>query len=122
MVKRNAIVLSSQPKELVEGNKDLLKELVHSVVQQTLEAEVDFALGTAKGEHTGTRLDYRSGYDCRTLITRVDKLELRVAHDRQGRFRSKVFERYQRSVKTREGTSVGTGPDVSPGASTRKVK
>jgi transposase-like protein len=35
----------------------------------------------------------------RTLVTRVGKLELRVLQDRQGRFRTDVFERYQRSEK-----------------------
>ena len=34
-----------------------------------------------------------------TLVTRVSKIELRVLHERQGRFRTEVFERYQRSRK-----------------------
>jgi transposase-like protein len=32
-------------------------------------------------------------------MTRVGKLELRVPQDRQGRFKTEVFERYQRSEK-----------------------
>jgi putative transposase len=32
-------------------------------------------------------------------VTRVGKVELRVPQDRQGRFRTEVFERYQRSEK-----------------------
>jgi hypothetical protein len=33
------------------------------------------------------------------LVTRVGHIELRVPQDRQGRFRTEVFERYQRSAK-----------------------
>lgn len=40
---------------------------------------------------------YRSGYYSRDLVTRVGRLELRVPQDRQGRFSTQVFERYQRS-------------------------
>ncbi len=44
-------------------------------------------------------LSYRSGYYARSLITRVGKLELRVPQDRNGRFSTEIFERYQRSEK-----------------------
>ncbi|MBZ5595221.1 MAG: transposase [Acidobacteriia bacterium] len=45
-------------------------------------------------ERTPNHRGYCAG-DCgRTLVTRVGRLELRVLQDRQGRFRSKVFERY----------------------------
>ena len=36
-------------------------------------------------------------------MTRVGKLELRVPQDRQGRFRTEVFERYQRNEKALVG-------------------
>lgn len=68
-------------------------------MQQVLEAEMEEALGADKGERTASRLGYRSGYHNRTLGTRVGKLELRVPQDRQGHFRTEVFERYQRSEK-----------------------
>jgi len=42
---------------------------------------------------------YRSGYYPRSLVTRVGKLELRVPQDRNGRFSTEIFERYQRSEK-----------------------
>ena len=42
---------------------------------------------------------YRSGYYTRSLVTRVGKLELRVPQDRNGRFSTEIFERYQRSEK-----------------------
>src|SRR5512134_1011657 len=57
------------------------------------------AVGAAKGERTANRVGYRSGYYGRTLITRVGKLELRVPQDRDGRFSTELFERYQRSER-----------------------
>ncbi len=119
MVKKNSIVSSSELKGLLEGDQDVLKELVRTVVQQTLEAEMDAALGASKGERTEGRLGYRSGYYGRTLITRVGKLELRVPQDRQGQFSTQVFERYQRSEKALVSALAEM---YIQGVSTRKVK
>jgi transposase-like protein len=91
--------------------EDFLRPLIQEVVQQVLEAEMDEALGAEKGERTTNRLGYRSGHYGRTLVTRVGKLELRVPQDRQGRFRTEVFERYQRSEKA----GIGAYRDVRPG-------
>src|SRR5690348_14952205 len=90
-------------KALMAEQSDFLRPLVQEVVQQVLEAEMDEALGAEKGERTPNRQGYRSGYYGRTLVTRVGKLELRVPQDRQGRFRTEVFERYQRSEKALVG-------------------
>jgi putative transposase len=106
-------------KELFAQNPDGLKELVRAVMQETLEAEMTDALGAAKGERSEGRLGYRSGYYGRTLITRVGKLELRVPQDRDGRFSTELFERYQRS----ERALVATLAEMYvQGVSTRKVK
>src|SRR5690242_16794668 len=80
---------------------------------------MDEAVGAEKGERTPNRLGYRSGYYNRTLMTRVGKLELRVPQDRQGRFRTEVFERYQRSEKALVGALAEM---YVQGVSTRKVK
>jgi putative transposase len=80
---------------------------------------MDEALGAEKGERSSNRVGYRSGYYGRTLVTRVGKLELRVPQDRQGRFRTEIFERYQRSEKAL--VSALTEMYVQ-GVSTRKVK
>jgi len=90
-------------KELMSSQEDFLRPLMREVVQQVLEAEMEEAIGAQKGERTSERVGYRSGYYSRTLITRVGKLELRVSQDRQGRFRTEVFERYQRSEKALVG-------------------
>ena len=88
-------------------------------MQEVLEAEMTDGLGAEKGERTTARLGYRSGYYTRTLVTRVGKLELRVPQDRDGRFSTELFERYQRS----EQALVATLAEMYvQGVSTRKVK
>lgn len=106
-------------KALMAGQEDFLRPLIQEVVQQVLEAEMDEAVGAAKGERTASRAGYRSGYYGRTLVTRVGKLELRVPQDRQGRFRTEIFERYQRSEKALVGALTEM---YVQGVSTRKVK
>lgn len=106
-------------KALMAGQQDFLRPLIQEVIQQVLEAEMEEALGAGQSERTAGRLGYRSGYYGRTLVTRVGKLELRVPQDRQGRFRTEVFERYQRSEKALVGA---LSEMYVQGVSTRKVK
>ena len=119
MVQRKSIVSLGEVKGLFGEDRDCLKDLLREVIQEVLEAEMNDALGAQKGERTGDRLGYRSGYYPRTLITRVGKLELRVPQDRQGRFSTEVFERYQRSEKALVSALAEM---YIQGVSTRKVK
>jgi putative transposase len=119
MVKKNTTVTLGEVKGLLCEDRDFLEDLLREVVQETLEAEMNDALGACKGERTSERLGYRSGYYPRTLITRVGKLELRVPQDRQGRFSTEVFERYQRSEKALVSALAEM---YIQGVSTRKVK
>ena len=106
-------------KELIAGEEDILRPLIGAVLQEILEAEMSQALGAEKGERIEGRLGYRSGYYVRSLITRVGRVELRVPQDRQGRFSSELFERYQRSEKALVGALAEM---YIQGVSTRKVK
>ncbi len=106
-------------KEVIGGQEDFLRPLIREVLQQVMEAEMEEVLGAEKGERTSNRQGYRSGYYGRTLVTRVGKLELRVPQDRQGRFRTEIFERYQRSEKALVGALTEM---YVQGVSTRKVK
>lgn len=115
--KRSAF--KAEVKQILAEDQDLLKTLVTETLQQTLEAEMDEALAAEKSERTPNRLGYRSGYYSRTLVTRVGKIELRVPQDRQGRFRTDVFERYQRSEKA---LVMAMMEMYLQGVSTRKVK
>lgn len=106
-------------KALLEAEGDYLRTMVSAIVEATLEAEMTAALGAEKSERTGARLGYRSGSYTRTLVTRVGTLELRVPQDREGRFSTRLFERYQRSEKALVGALAEM---YVQGVSTRKVK
>lgn len=106
-------------KAVLGEQEDLLRSVVQEVVQSVLEAEMSECLQAAKSERTAGRLGYRSGSYPRTLVTRVGKLELRVPQDRQGRFSTEVFERYQRSEKA---LVLALAEMYIHGVSTRKVK
>lgn len=106
-------------KAMMAEQQDFLRPLIREVLQQVMEGEMDELLGAEKSERTSSRVGYRSGYYGRTLVTRVGKLELRVPQDRQGRFRTEIFERYQRSEKALVSA---LSEMYVQGVSTRKVK
>ena len=106
-------------KAIMEGQKDFLKPLVQEVVQQVLEAEMVEAVEAERYERSGSRKSYRSGYYRRGLITRVGRLELRVPQDREGRFSTELFARYQRSE---QALVAALAEMYVQGVSTRKVK
>jgi putative transposase len=114
-----ARITAEELKQMLAEDQDLLKTIIEQTVQQVLEAEMDEALQGSKSERSEQRLGYRSGYYGRMLITRVGKIELRVPQDRQGRFRTEVFERYQRSEKALVAAMLEM---YVQGVSTRKVK
>ena len=88
-----------QIEALIGSDRVLLKELMKEALQEVLEAEMTEALGAGPGERTADRVGYRSGYYSRGLVTRIGKLELRVPRDREGRFSTELFDRFQRSEK-----------------------
>ena len=107
-----------QIEALISSDRVLLKELMKEALQEVLEAEMTEALGAGPGERTADRVGYRSGYYSRGLVTRIGKLELRVPRDREGRFSTELFERYQRSEKARVSALAEM---YVQGVSTRKV-
>jgi putative transposase len=114
-----ARITAEELKQLLAEDPDWLKTIVEQTVQQVLEAEMEEALQAGKSERTEARLGYRAGYYNRMLMTRVGPIELRVPQDRQGRFRTDVFERYQRSEKALVAAMLEM---YVQGVSTRKVK
>ena len=119
MTRKNDKQSVPELKALMTQNQDLLQPLVQWLLQEVLEAEMSDALGAAKSERTEGRHGYRSGSYPRQLVTRVGTMELRVPQDRQGRFSTQLFERYQRSEKALVAALVEM--DVQ-GVSTRKIK
>jgi putative transposase len=119
MTERKGKGESTDVKALLAGDDTFIRTVVRAALQEVLEAEMAEAIGAGKGERTPSRLSYRSGYYGRTLITRVGKLELRVPQDREGRFSTELFERYQRSERA---LVAALAEMYVQGVSTRKVK
>lgn len=99
--------------------QDWLRELVEWLLQEFLEVEFTEHLGAEPYERTEGRAGYRNGYRERELTTRVGRLTLRVPRDREGRFSTELFERYQRSEKA---LVLALQESYLQGVSTRKVR
>ena len=119
MTRRNSKRTAKEIKAMMAQEGDFLRSTVRTVIEEFLEAEMTEAIGAPKGERVEGRSGYRSGYYPRSLITRVGKLELRVPQDRNGRFSTEIFERYQRSEKALVAALTEM---YIQGVSTRKVK
>ncbi len=119
MTKTKGIISRDELHQIITESEDFLKPMIQKLLQEVLEAEMDDALGAGKHERTAGRNGYRSGYYVRGLVTRVGRIELRVPQDRQGRFDTEVFERYQRSEKALVST---LSEMYIQGVSPRKVK
>jgi transposase-like protein len=95
----------------VKEGKDWLRDLVEWLVQELLDVEPN--------ERREDRQGYRNGYRQRDLFTRVGRLTLRVPRDREGRFSTQLFERYQRSEKA---LVLALQESYLQGVSTRKMR
>jgi transposase-like protein len=113
--------LRQRLREIKEGKQgqDWLRGLLEWLLQELLEVEFAEFLGAEPYERSEARRGYRNGYRERGLITRVGRLTLRVPRDRQGRFSSELFERYQRSEKA---LVLALQESYLQGVSTRKVR
>lgn len=119
MTKTKSRLKRPEIKALLREDEDFLRPLMRAALPEVLEAEMSQALGASKGERRAERLGYRSGYYSRNLVTRVGTLELRMPQDREGRFSTEVFARYQRSEKALVSALVEM---YVQGVSTRKIK
>ena len=105
--------------DAAQEDGDILRRLVEHVLNEVLEAEITEFLGAEPDERTEGRRGYRNGHYERTLTTRVGNVELLVPRDREGRFSTELFERYQRSEKA---LVLSLMQMYVQGVSTRKVK
>lgn len=100
------------------NDPDFLNQAVTRFLQQFLEAEITSFLQADPYERTGDRTGYRNGYKPRIVKTRVGRIELSVPQDREGRFSSALFARFQRSEKA---LILALQEAYLQGVSTRKV-
>jgi len=98
---------------------DPLQAILRHTIQQVLEEELTAFLNAEPYSRTEGRRGYRNGYKPRVLKTRVGRLELMVPKDREGRFQTELFEKYQRSEKA---LMLAIAEMYIMGVSTRKVK
>jgi transposase-like protein len=82
--------------ELLHGDRGIAA-LLEPILNQILQAEMTEHLGASPEERTSGRQGYRNGSYRRKLTTRVGRLELEAPRDREGTFRTALFQRYQRS-------------------------
>ena len=99
-----------------------MEVLTEALFNQLLQAEMTEHLGAAPGEQTKNRRGYRNGSYNRKLTSRVGTLELEVPRDREGTFKTELFERYQRNEKALVLALMEMVNIVHSGVSTRKVK
>ena len=118
MTKEKLAPKLEEVKAIFTENPDAFRRLLQKIVQDTLESEIENFLEAGPYERTETRRGYRAGYYSRRMETRVGTLTLRVPQDRQGNFKTELFERYQRSEKALVSTMMEM---YIEGVSTRKV-
>lgn len=105
--------------EFLLNDPGFLQGVVRGLVQELLEVEMDEYLGAGRYERVTSRRGYRSGHRPRRFLTRLGELELAVPTERSGRYRTRLFERYQRS----EQAFLLTLQEMYlAGVSTRKVR
>jgi transposase-like protein len=98
---------------------DGLRRVMEVAIQRILEEELTSFLQAETHERTQDRKGYRNGYKPRTLTTRLGRMDLLIPKDREGRFQTELFERYQRNEKALMLSLVEM---YVHGVSTRKVK
>ena len=118
MTRKKSNRTTDEIKALMAEDGEFLRAMVRTVIQEFLEAEMSETIGAQKGERTEGRLGYRSGYYPRSLSP-GGKTALKIPQDRQGRFSTEIFERYQRSEKALVAALTEM---YIQGVSTRKVK
>jgi putative transposase len=73
-------------KQLVDGDGDLLRELVSGVVAALMSAEADAICGATYGERSPERVNSRNGYRPRRWDTRAGTIDLEIPKLREGSY------------------------------------
>jgi transposase-like protein len=99
--------------------EDRVREGVKALFEQILEEEMDQHLGAGRYQRTSSRRGERNGRYKRALLSGVGQISrLQVPRDREGTFRTELFERYKRLTGSVEEAVLEM---YLQGVSTRKV-
>ena len=90
--------LPAGAREVLVDDPSFLREIVEATLNRMLDTEGEHQQA-GPYERSEAQVGYRNGYRSRQLKTRVGSLTLAVPMDREGTFRTELFERYQRSEK-----------------------
>ncbi len=118
MAERSIAGITEETKKILLEDKDFLKGVVELFCNELMQKEMEEILGAKKHERNQQRTGYRCGVRERTLYTRVGTLTLLVPQDREGRFSTELFARYQRTEKA---LLSAMATSYIQGVSTRKV-
>lgn len=116
---RDRSTMTDQWQETLINQPDFLKTMIQSAIQKVLDAQFTEFIGAHPYERTEGRKAVRNGSYERRLKTRVGSIELNVCRDREGEFKTDLFDRYQRSEKA---LVVGLLEMYLWGVSTRNVE
>jgi putative transposase len=116
--KSSALASREQSVGAPPAPEDALRQMLTTLVQETLEREFTRFLGAEPHERRPTRAGWRNGHRRRRFTTRVGTLDLRVPRDRAGLFQPTLFARYERSEQAFVAALVEM---YVQGVSTRKV-
>ena len=105
--------------ESVAQQKDFMAEMMRKCLQEVMERQFNEFICAKEYERTNARKGLRNGYYDRQLNTRVGSITLHVCRDRKGKFKTDLFDKYQRSEKALVCTIAEM---YFSGVSTRKVK
>lgn len=99
MTHMNGTKIAKEWQDALINQKDFLPCMMQTFLQQTIEAEFRKFINAKEYERTEERKGQRNGHYEQQLNTRVGTISLRVCRDRDGQFKTELFERYQRSEK-----------------------
>lgn len=77
----------------VSGVQDLFKEMVSTVLENGLEAEMEDELGYSKYDYRNKETDNsRNGYSEKTIKTSLGDMDISVPRDRKGHFEPQIIK------------------------------
>jgi len=96
-----------------------LKEMFRDILQESLEAEMDEALGYGKYDSIEkTNDNSRNGYSKKTVKTELGPVQINIPRDRNGDFEPKIIPKHQRSINGIEDKIIGL---YATGMTTRDI-
>lgn len=105
----------TNPNEILNALKDMFRD----VLQESLEAEMDEALGYGKYDSSSKSVDNsRNGYSKKTIKTELGPVEISIQRDRNGEFEPKIVPKHQRTVNGIEEKILGL---YATGMTTRDI-